>query len=103
MLLESRLSDDTTLFIDCETVGGFDKSSTSDEFFHPDEAIQNVCRIAGQIASELAASARAAAGTKPAPAGLELEFSVKVDSQATVSVARAPDAGQFKVRVRWGR
>ena len=75
MLLESRLNDDTTLFIDCETVGGFDKSSTSDELFHPDEAIQNVCRIAGQVASELAASARAAAGTKPAPAGLELEFS----------------------------
>ena len=45
MLLESRLSDDTTLFIDCETVGGFDKSSTSDELFHPDEAIQNLSLI----------------------------------------------------------
>ena len=103
MLLESRLSNDTVLFIDCETVGGFDKSASSDDLFHPDEALRHVCRIAGQVASELAASAREAAGTKPAPAGLELEFSVKVDSRATVSVARSPDAGQFKVRVRWGR
>ena len=102
MLLESRLSDDTALFIDCETVGGFDKSQ-NDLDFHPDQAIENVCRIAGSIAAELAAAARGAASTKPSPAGLELEFSVKVDSQATVSVARSPDAGQFRVRVRWGR
>ena len=103
MLLESRLSDDTALFIDCETVGGFDKASSSDEFFHPDEALQHVCRIAGQVATELAAAARSAAGTTPSPAALELEFALKVDSQATVSIARNPDGGQVKGRVRWGR
>jgi|GEM_PF-2202982 len=102
MLLESRLADDTPLFIDCETVGGFDKSDAGTDF-HPDDAIKHVCTIAGQVANELAKAARAAAGAKPSPGGLELEFAVKVDSKATVSVARNPNDGQFKVRVRWGR
>jgi len=102
MLLESRLSDDTTLFIDCETAGGFDKSEATNDF-HPDDAIKHVCRIAGQVASELAESARAAAGATPSPGSLELQFSVKVDSRASVSVARTADDGQFKVTVRWGR
>jgi hypothetical protein len=102
MLLESRLADDTALFIDCETVGGFNKSDTSDGF-HPDDAIKNVCQIAGQVAAELASSARSAAGAKPSPGSLELEFAVRVDSNATVSIARNSNDGQFKVTVRWGR
>ena len=102
MLLESRLSDDTALFIDCETVGGFDKSDATSDF-HPDDAIKNVCTIAGQVAAELASAARAAAGSKPSPGGLELAFSVKVDSKACVSIARNAGDGQFKVTVRWGR
>lgn len=102
MLLESRLSDDTALFIDCETAGGFNKSDATSNF-RPDDALRNVCKIAGDVAGELAASARAAAGAKPAPGGLELEFSLKVDANACVSVARSPEGGQFKVRIRWGR
>ena len=102
MLLESRLSDDTALFIDCETVGGFAKSDTAGDF-HPDDAISHVCKLAGDVAMELARTTAAAAKGKPSPAGLELEFAIKVDSKATVSVARNPNDGQFRVRVRWGR
>ena len=102
MILESRLADDTALFIDCETAGGFDKSDATSEF-HPDDAIRNVCTIAGQVAAELSKAARAAAGAKPSPGGLELSFAIKVDSKACVSVARNSGEGQFKVTVRWGR
>jgi len=102
MLLESRLSDDTALFIDCETTGGFDKSDATSDF-HPDDALRNVCRIAGQVAQELATAAQSAAGSKPSPSGLQLEFSLKVDANSCVSVARSPSDGQFKIRVHWGR
>ena len=102
MLLESRLSDDTVLLIDCETVGGFDKSDATSDF-HPDEAITNVCKLAGDVAMELSRTTSAAAKGKPSPAGLELSFSIKIDSKAAVSVARTPNDGQFRVRVRWGR
>ena len=102
MLLESRLSDDTVLFIDCETVGGFDKSDAAGDF-RPDDAISHVCKLAGDVAMELSRATAAAARGKPSPAGLELSFAIKVDSKATVAVARNPNEGQFKVRVRWGR
>lgn len=92
MLLESRLADDTALFIDCETVAGFDKSDAASDF-HPDDAVKHVCRIAWAIAAELAATARAAAGVKPAPGGLELEFGIKIDSKAIVSISQNIDAG----------
>ncbi len=102
MLLESRLSDGTQLFIDCETSGGFDKSDAASNF-HPDDAVKNVCRVVGLVAAELSEAARTAASTKPAPSGIELDFTVKVDSKAAVSVGRNPEDGQFKIRVKWGR
>jgi len=102
MLLESRLQDGTALFIDCETVGGFNKSETAGDF-HPDDAVTHVCKLAGEVAMELCRTTTAAAKGKPSPSGLELEFAIKVDSKAVVSVARNPMDGQFKIRIKWGR
>ena len=101
MLLETRLPGDVALYIDCETVGGFDKGGGMGGF-DPDEVVQNVVKTATGLAAALAASATGAAEARPVPANIELEFGLRVDSNAVVSVAQNPAAGQFKVKVRWG-
>lgn len=96
MLLQTRLDENTDLFIDCETSGGFDKDQTALDF-HPDDATDHVVQIATGVAGRLRDVA-AAAGEK---AEVSVTFAVKVDSNAVVCVARDPAAGQFQVTVRY--
>jgi hypothetical protein len=97
VLLNTQLADGTDLFLDCETSGGFDKDQARLDF-HPDDAAKNVVKIAAAVAKELRAVSDAA-GTDTT---LEVEFSVKVDSQAVVTVGRNAADGQFKIRLRYG-
>ncbi|MBL8615250.1 MAG: hypothetical protein JNM72_06555 [Deltaproteobacteria bacterium] len=101
MLLETRIGGKVPLFVDCETVGGFDKGGGAGGF-DPDEVVENVVKTASGLAQALAASATGAAEARPVPAAIELEFGLRVDSNAMISVAQNPSQGQFKVRVRWG-
>jgi hypothetical protein len=96
MLLQTRLDAETDLFIDCETSGGFDKDQTALDF-HPDDATDHVVTIAKGVVARLKDVAEAAGGD----AQVEVTFSIKVDSNAVVAVARQPDAGQFRVTVRY--
>ncbi len=102
MLLESRFSDDTPCLIDVEAVASINKGDAA-HIISPDDAMKNVVALSGKVARELALAAAGAAGSKPNPAGIELEFGVRVDSNAVVSVARTLADAQFAVRVRWGR
>lgn len=96
MLLQTELADGTEIYIDCETTGGFDKDSATLDF-HPDDAAKNVVKIATAVAQDLrAVAAGAGDGTT-----LEVEFSVKIDSKAVVSVGRNAADGQFQIRLRY--
>lgn len=97
MLLQTRLNADTELFIDCETSGSFDKDETALDF-HPDDAADHVVTIAKGVVARLRDVSEAAGDD----AQVEVSFSVKIDSNAVVSVAREPGAGQFRVTVRYG-
>jgi hypothetical protein len=97
MLLCTQLDEKTDLYVDCETTGTFDKSQTSLDF-HPDDAIGHVVTIATGVASKLQAMAAGAGGD----AEIDVEFGIKIDSNAVVSVARNTNDGQFRVRVRYG-
>lgn len=101
MLLVSQLDEDTALYIDAEVVGGVDKGEM-ETFFHPDNTLDDVVKIASGIGARLAATAERSAAASPPPQRLEMEFALKVDSNATISVARSLDAGQFRFRVIWG-
>jgi hypothetical protein len=96
MLLCTQLDENTDLYVDCETSGSFDKGQTSLDF-HPDDAINHVVTIASGVATKLQAIA-ASAGKG---AAVDVEFGVKIDSDAVVSVARGVEAGQFRVRIRY--
>ena len=96
MLLQTRLDAETDLFIDCETSAGFDKDQTALDF-HPDDATDHVVTIATGVVARLKDVARAAGDD----AQVEVSFSIKVDSNAVVAVARQPDAGQFRVTIRY--
>ena len=102
MLLETRLSDETYISIDAEAVASINKGDNA-AITSPEKVMSEVLNLTGQIARDLAIAAKGAASTKPTPAGIELEFGIRVDSNSVVSVSRRPDDAQFKVRVRWGR
>ncbi len=98
MLLESRVNDRVTLLVDCENVGGVEKNALTSNA-HPDKIID------GAIAIIRAAAERFGEGLslegQPAPVVLEVEFGVKIDANAVVSVARRPEEGHFRVKLRW--
>lgn len=102
MLVVSRLDENTALYIDAEVVGGVDKSEM-ETFFHPDDTLDDVVALASGIGSRLAEAAQQIGDDVTAPSSFEVEFSLKVDSNATIAVARNLSVGQFKFRVVWNR
>lgn len=99
MLLESKVTDRCTLVIDCETVGGIDKGSLT-VVSHPDKVVPQAIGMIRGLAEELGASLHLENQSHP-PAKLRVEFTVKVDSNAVVQVARNGETGQFKVTLEW--
>jgi hypothetical protein len=97
MLLESRLSPTTTILIDAEAVGSVDKGMLPADF-HPDDALRHVATTAIAAAEALAS---VAAGAGAGAAEVELAFTVRIDGNAVVSIARNAGEGQFAVKVRW--
>jgi len=101
MLLQSRIDDDTVLFIDTEVTGAFGKGD-DDLGFHPDAILDNVVKVSAHVARRLAeAAANATAGEDAPPSSLSLEFGIKVDSNSVVSVASDINRAHFRVRAEW--
>lgn len=100
MLLQSQLDAETAFYIDCEPVGGVNKEEMELDF-HPDEALDHVVKIASGIAARLSDAVAESASMGRPPRRIDMDFSLKVDSNATVSVARSADGGQFRVKVCW--
>jgi hypothetical protein len=98
MLLESRLGTGQLLLIDCENAGGVDKNALGADA-HPDQIFDNAVQII-QSAAETLGAGLSLSG-QPAPVVMEVEFGVRVDANATVSLARSPDQAHFRVRLRW--
>jgi hypothetical protein len=98
MLLESRIDDRLTLVVDCESVGSIDKGALTVRS-HPDQILGSTVTAIRAIATQLGAAATLDRGTPPS--AMEVRFGVRVDSNAVVSLARAPEAAQFQVTLRW--
>ncbi len=98
MLLETRVNDRLTLLVDCENSGGVEKNALTANA-HPDKILDSA------IAIIRGAAVRFGEGLslegQPAPVMLEVEFGVKVDANAVVSLARRPDEAHFRVKLRW--
>ncbi|MDP2305856.1 MAG: CU044_2847 family protein [Pseudomonadota bacterium] len=100
MLIESRINERCTLTIDAETVGGIDKGSLS-VHSHPDKMVPLVVAAIRGVAESVGQAVNVDMPLPPSE--MEIAFTVRMDSNAIVSIARAPDAGQFKVTLRWKR
>ena len=98
MLLESHLTDRLVLLIDCENQGGVDKNAAGSGA-HPDEILDNAVTIIQAAAERLGAGLSLAGAA--APVTMEVEFGVRVDANAVVSLARNPADAHFKVKLRW--
>lgn len=92
MLIESRIRPDVIVLIDCESVGGVDKSSIKVDT-DPDRVFQNAERVIKMVADHLADA------MDQAHADIDIEFAVRVNSAAVVFVAQRPEEGQFRVRM----
>lgn len=101
MLLESRLDEETTLFVDVEPAAGFAKDD-GDYDFHPDQILDNVVKVSSIVARRLADSANAMISEgKAPPSSLRLEFAIRVDGNSVVSLAPRPEWGHFRVTAEW--
>lgn len=100
MLIENRLDEETSVFIDVEIAGGFARGE-DDYGFHPDNILDNVVKVSSLVAAKLADSAQAAAEHHTKPSRLALEFGLKVDANSVVSIANNSQAAHFKVVAEW--
>ena len=98
MLLESRISDRVVLLVDTENKGGVDKNAVGSNS-HPDQILDGTMAII-QAAAERMGSALSMGGDPP-PVVMEIEFGVIVDGNARVALARTPEQGHFRVKLRW--
>jgi outer membrane lipoprotein SlyB len=98
MLIESRISDSVKLLIDCEAVGGVDKNAIGGGAT-PDEVLENAVSLIRATAERLGNGM--SCERLPAPVSMEVEFAIRVDSNATVCMAQTPDQGQMRVRIRY--
>lgn len=97
-LLESRINDRCTAVIDCEAAGGIDKGALS-VVSHPDKVVPMAMEVIRGIAAELGEALHVDA-IRP-PSGMTVAFSIKVDPNAVVQIARSHEQGQFKVTLEW--
>ncbi len=98
MLLESRIHDRALLVFDCESVGGIDKGGVS-VLGHPDRIVPSTVAAIHALAESFVT---ALDGLERPPTGVEVRFGVRIDSNAIVQIARAPEQGQFQVTLRYG-
>lgn len=98
MLLESRLNDKTTLLIDCESVGGIDKNAPGGNA-QPDRVMEYAVELIKNTASHIGHGI--SVEQLPAPVMMEIEFGIRIDSNAVVALAQNPNSGQIRVRMRW--
>lgn len=98
MLLETHLTDRLVLLIDCENQGGVDKNAVGSGA-HPDDILKSTVTLIQAAADRLGAGL--SLKTQPAPVSMEVEFGVKVDANAVVALARRPEDGHFRVKLRW--
>jgi hypothetical protein len=97
MILEARLRDDVYISIDAVPSSGISKGGS--ERGYPDQALDNMLKLASQVTSRLHEITE---GDK-APDELEVRFGIKVDGDAIVSVSRDITTAQFQVTARWNQ
>lgn len=97
MLLECRVGEGSFIVLDAESTGGIDKSVTK-IVSHPDQVVGQTLDAIRAIAGSFGAGVGDSAER---PSTLEVQFGVRVDSNATVTVAKTPEQGQFRVTLRW--
>jgi hypothetical protein len=97
MLLETRLKDDTYILIDAEAALGIDKGTG--EFHSPDDALDNMLKLAAQVTGRLKELMSAEGG----PDRLGVTFGIRVDGSAAVSLARRTEDAQFRITAEWSR
>ncbi len=95
MLIETRLSEGTYIFIDAEPTSGVGEEDSC----HPDSVMDNIVGITQGVLSRIR---EAAAGEDP-PEQLTIAFGVRMDGNAVVSIAKRPELGQFQITARWHR
>ena len=94
MILESHIGDKHVLPIDCESDSGLNKGGNA-RSAHPDKVVENMGVIIGLLHAELSRAAAAAGVTDG-----EIEFGIRVDMGANVSIAKVPSEGQLRVKLR---
>ena len=99
MLLESHLDDKSIIVFDCESVGTVDKGGVAVRG-HPDKVLSSMIVAIKSIARQVGEALNV--DTLPAPTDMEVRFSLKVDSNAIVSIARNEADGQVVVVLKYG-
>jgi len=97
LFYETKLDDNTWIFLDTESSGAFAKNDL-ESTMTPAAAIQNSLDLALNMGRAL--SNKLAVDIDPRMA-FDFEFAVKADAQGNVMVATNPGGGQFKVTLRW--
>jgi hypothetical protein len=100
MLLECRVDDKTVIYIDAEASAGLDKGGGGADFV-PDKAIDNILRTTAGMAKRLSDLLGQETFVVSPPSRLAIDFGVRVDSLAAVSVSKTPEECQFRISLEW--
>ncbi len=100
MLLECRIDDKTIIFIDAEASAGLDKGEGGDDFV-PEKAIDNILKTTAVMAKRLSDLLAQESFMVSPPSRLAIDFGVRVDSLAAVSVSKTPEECQFRISLEW--
>lgn len=95
MLLESYVGDKKVLVFDCESVSSIEKGGLTGVTGHPDKIVPVMVETVRMVADQMRAVME---GPNP-PHAAELEFGLKVDTSAVVSIARHVGDAHFVVRL----
>ena len=97
MLLETRLEDDTYILIDAEPMPGIGRNDG--QYNSPADALENMLRLAAQVTRRF----KDLLDEDSTPDRMGVTFGVRVDGNATVSLARKPDNAQFQITAEWSK
>lgn len=96
MLIESYVGEKKVLVFDCESVSSIEKGGLTGVSGHPDRILPSMITTIGLVAEQM----RQVMAGNGAPTSAEIEFGLKVDTSAVVSIARHVGDAHFVVRLR---
>lgn len=98
MLIESYVGEKKVLVFDCESASSIEKGGLTGISGHPDRILPAMITTIGLVAEQM----RQVMTGSGAPTSAEVEFGLKVDSGAVVSIARNVGDAHVVVRLRLG-